>query len=252
MNIALAQISPTLNRKTNLKKHLELIQSLKSDTELIIFPELSLNGYLMMDLVFEDSFYLYEFEEFKKESLNIDILLGASIRENHKIFNSAIYFHNGEILHIHKKNNLPNYGMFEEARYFFSSDRLQSFNNNHFNCITLVCEDVWSSSNIDRVVKLNPDVIFVLANSPARGFGDELLIEKKWESLLNSLAILSGAYVIFVNRIGFEDGIGFWGGSRVITPNLSNIKKAPLFEEAILEIKLDDNLVKREKYFLRG
>jgi predicted amidohydrolase len=252
VNITLAQISPKLNRAENIKSHLKYIDKYKNQSDLIIFPELSLNGYLMMDLVFEEALYLDELEKFKKASFDVDILLGLALRDGHKIFNSAIYFQNGKILNIHKKNNLPNYGMFEEARYFFSANEIDSFDNSHFNCTTLICEDVWSSSIIDRVVKLNSDVIFVLANSPARGFKDELIIEKKWESLLNTLAILSGAYVIFVNRVGFEDGLGFWGGSRVVTPNITNITKAQLFEDCFINVKLDDNLVKREKYFLRG
>jgi len=251
MKITLAQISPKLNRE-NLKTHLEIISKHKKSSDLIIFPELSLNGYLLMDLVFEDAFELNELDELKEASFDIDILIGLALREESKIYNSSIYFKNGKIEHIHNKTTLPNYGMFEEARYFFKGEGIESFKIDNIKATTLICEDLWNSENIDRVVKLNPDIVFVLANSPARGFEKELDIEQKWESLLKTLSILTGSYVLFVNRVGFEDGVGFWGGSSVIAPTSKTIKKAKLFDGEIFTVRIEPELVQKEKYFLRG
>lgn len=253
MNITLAQISPKLS-PDNISKHLEIIKKFKDSSDVILFPELSLNGYLMMDLVFEDSFELDDLDSLKEASCDVDILVGLALREDYKIYNAGIYFSGGEILHIHKKNILPNYGMFEEARFFFKGSEIESYKSKFGVTVTLICEDLWNSKVIDRVVNLNPSIIYVMANSPARGFNesDKLLIENKWEALLKSLAILSGAYVIFINRVGFEDGVGFWGKSKIISPN-SEIKiEAKAFEEDYLTFKLEDFLLSREKYFLRG
>lgn len=253
MNLTLAQFSPKLT-PDNIYKHLEIIEKYKDNSNVIIFPELSLNGYLMMDLVFEDSFELNELEPLKEASLDVDILVGLALREKHKIYNAGIYFSGGEITHIHKKNSLPNYGMFEEARYFFKGTEIEAFESSFGVSVNLICEDLWSSKVINRVVELNPDIVYVIASSPARGFNDtdKLLIESKWESLLKTLAILSGAYVVFVNRVGFEDGIGFWGKSKIISPSSEVLCEAKAFEEDIVSFKLEDFLLSREKYFLRG
>ena len=253
MNITIAQISPKLS-PDNISKHLEIIKKFKDKSDVILFPELSLNGYLMMDLVFEDSFELNDLELLKEASVNIDILVGLALREDYKIYNAGIYFSGGEILHIHRKNILPNYGMFEEARFFFKGNETLSYKSKFGVSVTLICEDLWNSNIINKVVDLNPNIIYVIANSPARGFNitNKLSIENKWEALLKSLAILSGAYLIFINRVGFEDGIGFWGKSKIISPNAEIKIEAKAFEEDFLTFQLENFLLSREKYFLRG
>lgn len=252
MKITLAQIAPTLNKEKNLKRHIELINESKIDSSLIIFPELSLNGYMMMDGVYEDAYRLHELSQIKELSKDIDILLGCALWEESKIYNSAIYFTQGEITQIHHKNVLPNYGMFEEARYFFKGSHIKAFDSLGLRSVVLICEDIWSSATIDEVVKINPDIIYVISASPTRGFEDDkLLIDEQWSSILKTTALLSGAGLVYVNRVGFEDGMGFWGGSQVITPNSKILKKGELFEEDIFTVNYDSSLSKISKYMLR-
>ncbi len=217
MKVALAQISPRLNR-SNVQLHLEQIQG--CDADVIVFPELSLNGYLLQDKVYEDAFHLNELDAFAKASQKIDIALGCALRENHRIFNAAIYFSQGEIRHVHHKVHLPNYGMFEEARYFFKGDGIGFFPSQYGKTAMVVCEDLWRAQTIAELANQKPDVIYVLANSPVRDFKENgLLIKDQWRSILKTTALLCGAYVVFVNRVGFEDGIGFWGNSMIVTPS---------------------------------
>ena len=252
MKITIGQIAPTLNREKNYKRHIELINQSCDNSSLIIFPELSLNGYMMMDGVYEDAYRLHELDEIKALSHKIDILLGCALWEDGKIYNSAIYFHEGEIIHIHHKNILPNYGMFEEARYFFKGSQIVPFVSQGLRSVALICEDIWSSSTIDAVVKINPDIIYVISASPTRGFEeDKLLIEEQWSAILKTTALLSGAGLIYVNRVGFEDGMGFWGGSKIITPDSKIIKKGELFVEDIFTFEYDSSLSKISKYMLR-
>lgn len=251
MNITIAQIAPKLS-KSNLNRHISIIKKHSKESDLIIFPELSLNGYMMMDSTFEDSFELDELNELKELSRECDILVGLALREEHKVFNSSIYLSKSKVVNIHRKISLPNFGMFEEARYFFKGDAIESFQTQFGDSVAIICHDLWSSDILNRVANLNPNIVFVLANSPARGFEENLLIESQWDSLLKSLAILASTYVIFVNRVGFEDGVGFWGGSRVITPESKELDRGALFEESIFKTQIDINLIKREKFFLRG
>ena len=90
------------------------------------------------------------------------------------------------------------------------------------------------------------------ANSPARGFGEDgLAIEGQWDALLKALAQLANAYVVFVNRVGFEDGLGFWGGSRVITPRGGIEGRLPLFDEAVETVTPDHRLHDVEKWLAK-
>jgi omega-amidase len=244
MKIALAQIAPKLS-PDNLNKHIEYIN--KTDANLVIFPELSMNGYKIKDALLEDAF---DIEFFNKLKFNKDVVLGAAIKNNNKIYNSAIYLGN-EII-IHNKKHLPTYGVFEEGRFFFAGSEFKSFNTMFGKTVIFICEDVFSGEAIDFVSKEKPDLIIVISASPAREFQNgKLLIESQWESLLKTMAILSGGYVAFCNRVGFEDGLGFWGGSRIINPKGETEKKASYFEEELIECELSHKLTFTQKYFLR-
>jgi predicted amidohydrolase len=253
MRVALSQISPKLS-KENLPLHERSVKEVIGKADVVVFPELSMSGYMLMDSVYEDAFYLSELSAFEELSKEIDIIIGAVTKEGHKIYNSALYYGEGALKSIHHKNNLPNYGMFQEARFFFSGEGVESFETRFGEAMMIVCEDLWSSKMIDKIATIKPDILYVIANSPSREFSDEgvLGIEKKWRRLLSTAAILSGAYVVFVNRVGFEDGLGFWGGSMVINPNGRVESKAELFERETIIADLDHNLSSIQKYMLRA
>ncbi len=252
MKLTISQISPKLSQKEhNILIHKNII--LKSDDEVVVFPELSLSGYLLMDRVYDDAYSLEELEVFKTMSREKDIVLGCALKDEHRVFNSAVYFSKGEIKHIHYKNNLPNYGMFEEARFFFKGSELTSFDTEFGKACMVVCEDLWSSKNIDTVCEIKPDIVYVIANSPARGFNENGLdIEKKWKSILKTTALLSGANVVFVNRVGFEDGLGFWGGSMIVGADGLLKKSFELFDEKTESVMIERNLSEMQKYMLRN
>jgi len=246
MKIALVQFSPKLSPH-NLKRHWMFAQS--TDADLVIFPELSMNGYKIKDALLEDAFDLDYFKQLK--TLGRDIVLGAAIRDGAKIFNSALYITSTDIFH-HRKVHLPTYGVFEEGRFFFAGDRFSCFQTRFGKTAMLICEDAFSGDGIQFIASEKPDLTIVLSASPAREFKDGgLLIEEQWDAILKTLAILSGGYVAFCNRVGFEDGLGFWGGSRLINPKGEIEVKAPYFEETIVEGELNHKLTLTQKYFLR-
>jgi omega-amidase len=249
MKIALVQNTPKL-KKTLYEDFENIVKTL--DADLIVFPELSLNGYLLKDAVFEDAYEIQEIEKFASLSAHKDIVFGCVLRQKHRIYNSAIYCSEGKIVHIHHKNILPNYGLFQEARFFFEGESIESFETRFGEIMLVICEEMFSAKTIDKIATKKPKLVVTLSNSPTRGFQENgLLIEQQWNSLLCSSAILSGAYVAFVNRVGFEDGLGFWGGSKLINPKGEIVKKAKLFEEEILFATLDNHLSKTQKYLLR-
>ena len=238
MNITLAQIAPKLNR-SNLNTIIELATSVKDSSDLIVFPELALNGYLLQDKLKEDAWQIDELEELIFLSKEIDIVVGCAIVDGESFRNTALYFSAGELISHHNKVHLPNYGMFEEARYFKAGDVFESFTLNSKKISMLVCEDLWHESVHHDLIEENPDLIIALVASPARGFSDDgLEIEDKWYSIIKTVAKECNAKLIFVNRVGFEDGLGFWGGSCIVDEHSNILHKLPHYEEIVDTFKI--------------
>ncbi len=230
MRITLAQTSPKLNR-SNLVEIVEIIKTHKNESDLIVFPELSLSGYLLQDKLFEDAWELSELSEIQELSKDVDIAVGAALRDGDSFRNAALYFSKGKLLDQHNKVHLPNYGMFEEARYFNAGDEFESFTAGEKKVSMLVCEDLWHKSVHHDLIEENPDLIIALVASPARGFSDDgLEIQKQWYEIIKRVAKECSATLIFVNRVGFEDGLGFWGGSCILNQNAEIIHQLPNYE----------------------
>lgn len=233
MRITLAQTSPKLNR-SNLGDIIDIINLNKENSDLIVFPELALNGYLLQDKLFEDAYNIEDLSVLKDLSVFVDVVVGGAIVDGDFFRNSALYFSNGQLVSKHDKVHLPNYGMFEEARYFKAGNIFESFTLNNKKISMLVCEDLWHKSVHDDLIKENPDLIIALVASPARGFTDNGLdIEDKWMNIIKTVAKECRAKLIFVNRVGFEDGLGFWGGSCIIDENANILHKLPHYQKIV-------------------
>jgi len=239
MQVTLAQSAPKLNR-SNLEDVIALVKEHKDRSDLIVFPELALSGYMLQDKLHEDAWSLEELAELAKLSEDVDIAVGAALREGKLFRNGALYFSGGKLLSKHIKVHLPNYGMFEEARYFEDGEGFEAFETCYGRVSMLVCEDIWHESVHKELIALDPDIILVLAASPARGFSDDgLAIEKKWYGIIKEVAKECHAKLVFVNRVGFEDGLGFWGGSAVVDEAGKIVEKLPKFEAVTKSITIE-------------
>jgi omega-amidase len=251
MKISLIQSAPKLNR-TNLTEVLAIVES-HSDADIVIFPELALSGYMLQDKLFEDAWRVEELEVLANASQKCDIVVGAALWDEGRVYNSALYFSKGKLIHIHHKNHLPTYGMFEEGRYFAAGNTIQAFQTPYGNAVMVICEDIWRAESIAAIAASEAEIVYVLAASPARDFSENgISIEAQWNALLTSTALLSHNYVVFVNRVGFEDGLGFWGGSRVISPIGEIEKVLPLFDRAEVSVALNNSLQKVGRYIAKN
>jgi predicted amidohydrolase len=233
MRITLAQTSPKLNR-SNLKDIIETVKEFSDESDLILFSELSLNGYMLQDKLYEDAWDINDLDDLKSLSLDVDIVVGAAIKDGEDFRNAALYFSKGQLLSKHYKVHLPNYGMFEEARYFKAGNIFESFVSQHGKISMLICEDLWHKSVHEDLINEDPDYILALVASPARGFSDNgLEIEDRWVDIIKTVAHECSAKLIFVNRVGFEDGLGFWGGSCIVDENSNIVHKLPHYEKVI-------------------
>ncbi|MDD5401382.1 MAG: nitrilase [Sulfurimonas sp.] len=233
MRVTLAQTAPKLNR-SNLTEIISIVTACKDESDLIVFSELSLNGYMLQDKLSEDAWSIDELDALRDLSLYIDIAVGAAIRDGNDFRNAALYFCKGKLLSKHDKVHLPNYGMFEEARYFKSGDIFESFSSEFGKISMVVCEDLWHKSVHKNLMDENLDYIIALVASPARGFSDSgLEIEDKWYEIIKTVASECKAKLIFVNRVGFEDGLGFWGGSCIVDESAEILYKLPRYEKIV-------------------
>lgn len=251
MKVALIQSAPKLSR-SNLADVLALIEA-NNSVDVVVFSELALSGYLLQDKLYEDAWKIEELSDLEKASEQCDIVIGAAVWDEGHVYNSALYFSEGKLLHVHHKNHLPTYGMFEEGRYFSAGDTMTSFVTPYGNAMMVICEDLWRAETIAAIAASDAETVFVLAASPARDFSDEgISIEAQWDSLLKSTALLSHNYVVFVNRVGFEDGLGFWGGSRIISPMGKTEYCLSLFECEEKICSLDGRLKKLGRYLVKN
>ncbi len=240
MRVTLAQTAPKLNR-SNLGDIITIIKDKRDESDLIVFPELSLSGYMLQDKLIEDAWLLEELDQLRELSKDIDIVVGAALKEDKHFRNVALYFSKGEFVSRHIKVHLPNYGMFEEARYFKAGDIFESFQVNKKKISMVVCEDLWHKNVHHDLIEQNPNIIIALVASPARGFNDNgLEIENKWYKIIESVALECKATIIFVNRVGFEDGLGFWGGSCIVNAKGEIEKKLEKFKEIVKTFTIED------------
>ena len=256
VNIALAQISTKLGDvSANLEKHLALTnQALSSGADLIVFPELSLTGYCLQDLVPGVAHKASEddpvFRPLLAISQKIDLVVGfVDEDQRHRFFIAAAYLSGGRVVHVHHKAYLPTYGLFDEGRFFAWGDSICAFDTRFGRFGVLICEDFWHASPPYLLWLDGADLFLFTSASPGRGLGKQPVLESaRWvEDINRAYASLFTSFVIHSNRAGFEDGLNFWGGSTIYDPNGELIAKGPYHEETLLVSEIDLNQLHRTR-----
>ncbi len=253
--VAVVQLDARVgNARANLEAHLRFIdKAIKRNADVVLFPELSLTGYTLRDLVGEQAIDPESdpiLGALKKKSRTISIIFGfVESGKNHGIYNSALFLEDGKIKHIHRKVYPPTYGMFEEGRYFSEGQSVQAFDSKWGRFGMLICEDVWHLTLPYLLALDGAEAIFCLTASPTRLGGDakSLTIADVNHEHHRSYARLLNVYMLFSNRVGMEDGVSFWGGSIVADPHGSHIAQAKLFDEDMIIAELDSAQVKRAR-----
>ena len=254
LRVALAQIAPVLaHRERNVALHLVQIEAARREqADLVIFPELSLTGYFVRDMV-PDVAIARDAAEIRglMEAAGPTALVAGFVEESpqHRFYNAALFAEEGRIVHVHRKVYLPTYGLFDEQRYFAAGERIEAFDTARFGRVgLLICEDFWHLSAAAIMQAEEVDLLVCVANSPARGVdGDKIRTAVTYDSMARIFAQLLGAMVTVVNRVGFEDGLCFWGGSRIAGPDGSVLAEAPMFDEALTLGAIDLAELRRQR-----
>jgi predicted amidohydrolase len=250
LSIALAQLNTSLgDPQTNLEKHLAYAkQASDSGADLLVFPELSLTGYALQDLAsavaHQPSADDPIFQLLLKASKKLDLLVGFVDEDTrHRFFIAAAYLSGGEVLHVHHKVYLPTYGLFDEGRFFAWGDAVRAFDTRFGRVGIAICEDFWHASPPYLLWLDGADLLLFTSASPGRGIsGDNRLESARWVEQINQgYASLFTAFVVHANRVGFEDGLNFWGGSTIYDPNGKLLIQGPYYEESLVQAEIDLN-----------
>ncbi len=283
MKVAVYQTSPVLlDLKANLEDVISKIhQGREKGAHLIVFPELALTGYFVGQK--------YHKMALKMDSREIKQLASATkgtaavvgfIEESQSMnfYNSALVAVDGEILFAYRKLNLPNYGVFEERKYFSHGKQIPVFRLNDFTIAVFICNDLWHPSLPYLGVCQKADVFVSIFSSSEGAMGTEFSNIESWGIINTFYSRIFGIYNICANRVGVEEweekrsvfaaetaelisaddtdqppqeqSFNFWGGSEIINPFGQQIAKAALHKEDEIFAEISKDLLRRKKILL--
>jgi predicted amidohydrolase len=251
----LAQIKPKLGCVADNLTIIEgeIVKAQATGADLIVFPELALSGYFLKDLVPEAARRIDspEISRLIELSRGISIAIGfVEETDDYLFYNSALYLEDGAIRHLHRKVYLPTYGLFDEQRYLARGESFRAFDTKFGRFGMLICEDMWHLSASYILTMDGATALICLSSSPARGIeGDSLGSASAWQKLTSTTALFLNCRVLYCNRVGFEDGVNFWGGSEYIAPSGKSIVRGALLEEDFVTVRVDEGALRRERIF---
>ena len=283
MRVALCQTAPELlNVQANLEEVISHIQSCKKKgAELIVFPELALTGYFV-GLDYHKAALRMDSPEVKQlaEATKGTAAVVGFIEESQSMnfYNSALVAVDGQILFAYRKLNLPNYGVFEERKFFANGKHIRVFKLYDFNVSVFICNDMWHPSLPYIGITQKADIFITIFNSSQGSMGSEFSNIESWEIINKFYSRVFGIYNICVNRAGeeipdnrsgaikdqalpedtkevfllpkVEESFRFWGGSSIINPFGQQIAKAALNEPEEIFGEISKDLLRRKKILL--
>ena len=237
IRVALAQVDSRLgDHEANVElARRVLAEARAAGADLIVFPELQLSGYALGHTRRETACAVEMLAPLAAEAGDGAVVLGFHERDGERTYNSAAYYERGRLRHVHRKLYLVQYLGFEEAAHFAPGDELRAFDTAHGRLATLICNDAWQP--VLPFLAVHDGARVLLMPSASSTAVPEA--EPYWRALTRFYASLLECYVVFVNRVGDEAGLTFWGGSHVVDPLGEVVAEAPRLEEALVHADLD-------------
>lgn len=228
LTLLMAQINPTVGAiEENAKIIMDIIRTHQASHDVIIFPELTLTGYPPEDLLLRNELFVRieaALNAIMAITANCHIIVGHPTREHGICYNSASVLFNGTCLALYHKQNLPNYGVFDEKRYFTKGPATPClFTINGYRASLCICEDIWQQGPVDQLITAGADLMLCLNASP---FEVDKYVQR--ESLLREHA-QRGLAIVYVNQIGGQDELVFDGQSMALDGNGNLCARAPAF-----------------------
>jgi len=238
MKLAVAQLAPVPgDLQGNLERTRERIEAARAAAaELVVFPELNLSGYLDENVTLDPAD-----PRLRALSGKVAVLLGFPETHASGRFNSAGFYAEGQLHHVHRKLILPQYGPFTERARFVAGDGLHAFDTPVGRAAVLLCEDVVQPAFATIAAQDGAELLLIPANS-AHSLLPAFSPLDHWRSITGFYAQLTQSTVVFANRVGCEGPFRFWGGSHVIDPQGRVLAQAPEDEEALLLVDVDPDV----------
>jgi NAD+ synthase (glutamine-hydrolysing) len=233
MKVALAQMDLVVGDiTTNVARIKEaIVLSLREGASIVVFPELAVTGYPPEDLVYKRTFVeanLAAVEQIAAATADVAAVFGFVGSEGGRLYNSAAVCRGGSLVAAYHKQLLPNYGVFDEARYFTPGTQHHLFDTPQGVLGVCVCEDAWSPTG--PLVSQGDAGGEVILNINASPFHKGKLEER--EQMLCERARRAEAAIVYVNMVGGQDELVFDGGSLVVSPDGEVLARLPQFDEA--------------------
>ena len=252
IKLALAQISSIRGKKKdNLRKMEEcILRAREQEADLVIFPEMALTGYVLRDQVFELAEKIpgpstTKLEELAKKT-RVYVIFGMpelSEKTESTIFNTGVILGPEGLIGKYRKTYLPTHSVFEEKRYFRQGYEIAAFDTTIGKIGLFICYDIFFPE-VCRLTRLKgAELMVCISASPA-------IRKNYFEILAAARALENTAFLAYVNLVGFEDGLQFWGGSRLIGPTGEIIRRAKYYEEDFVVCEVDYSDLRSAETFI--
>ena len=226
----------------NTKKIIEKIsEAEKKNCDIICFPELSITGYPPEDLVLSNQFIENNkkaLNEIIDSTSNITAIIGFIDKDISGTYNAAAVVSNKKLIATYRKNKLPNYGVFDEKRYFTKGKDLVVLKNSDIKIGLSICEDIWDDYEICKLQsELNCNLILNINGSPF-----DISKKEIRKNHLSTVAKNCNSYLIYLNSVGGQDELIFDGSSLVLNNKGEIISSLPSFKESneIIDLEISD------------
>ncbi|MGB5623109.1 MAG: NAD+ synthase [Gammaproteobacteria bacterium] len=240
LKVAIAQINPVVGDVAgNVALILQRVAAARDQlgADLVVFPELALSGYPPEDLLFHGNMRRSvgrALEQLCAEVAGISVLVGYPEYVGDCIHNSAAVIAEGRVVANYRKRLLPNYGVFDEQRYFTAGDQACVVEIAGVRCGVVICEDIWRSGAAGATQEAGAQVLLVINGSPY-----DTTSQRRREDVIRARVAETGLPLIYCNMVGGQDELIFDGGSMAVAVGGEVVMRAPAFEEALLLVELE-------------
>jgi len=163
-------------------------------------------------------------------------------------YNSAGYYRSGALVHVHRKLYLPTYLSFEERKFFTPGPTMRAFPDGEAGRLAiLLCNDAWQPQLAFLATQDGARILVVPAASAQSNFPDRYESSSYWRDITRFYGRMCQLFVVFVNRVGTEDGLNFWGGSHVVDPWGEVVAEAADHSATHLTVDIDLDDVRRRR-----
>lgn len=222
MRVGLAQIDSSLGDvESNLARARVAVERAAADgADLVILPELCLSGYAVgaVDAELALRADAPALTELGDAAAGRGVVVGfPELAAGGRVYNSAAFIDGGAVQHVHRKVYLPTYGGFEERKHFSAGSSMRAFDTRFGRAALLICNDAWQPALAFVACQDGAELLLLPSNSSHSDLRD-LDVRAYWRDITSLYARLFQCYVVFVNRVGQERDVRFWGGSHVVDP----------------------------------